>query len=376
MKEFINMIKEMNENLYGKRLNKLIGRHIIIFNANLDFNLEKLRQIFIDNEKYYICLPDQNIQESQIPHNVELIKLSELQNFTAKNKSAIFIPPDYVNWLFWPIVEMNSNDAIINCIENAASYDQTFNEILNHIDEVYEVFSSLDTISKNYYKASLINKINGDISVLKFAMSEQYFLAGFLPKRNDIVIDAGSLNGATAKEFVDLGCQVYSFELDKINYNSGLGIAKESGFVLENIGLGSMRKKVRYNPALGGTTIRDNGAIEGDIIDLDTYLMEKSLNRVDFIKMDIEGSELDALKGARKTISKYKPQLAICMYHKLEDMWEIPIYIKELRSDYEFAFRQYYTEYSFSEKYLQLFSLYSINPELIPCHAESVLYCK
>lgn len=56
----------------------------------------------------------------------------------------------------------------------------------------------------------------------------------------------------------------------------------------------------------------------------------------DFIKMDIEGSELDALKGAKNILIKKRPKLAICLYHKNQDMWEIPLYLKEIVPDYNF----------------------------------------
>lgn len=62
---------------------------------------------------------------------------------------------------------------------------------------------------------------------------------------------------------------------------------------------------------------------------------------VTFIKMDIEGSEKEAILGARRIITEYKPKLAICIYHKVEDFWEIPLLIKALNPDYNIYIRNY-----------------------------------
>jgi hypothetical protein len=58
--------------------------------------------------------------------------------------------------------------------------------------------------------------------------------------------------------------------------------------------------------------------------------------------MDIEGAEVEALRGARKTIEKHRPLLAICLYHQPQHLWEIPFLIKSWNLDYTFFIRSHY----------------------------------
>ena len=64
--------------------------------------------------------------------------------------------------------------------------------------------------------------------------------------------------------------------------------------------------------------------------------------KVTYVKMDIEGAELDALHGMEKMIKSDKPKLAISIYHKPEDLWEIPLYIYKLVPEYKFILRHHH----------------------------------
>ena len=74
------------------------------------------------------------------------------------------------------------------------------------------------------------------------------------------------------------------------------------------------------------------------VVALDDVLFDKG---VTFIKMDIEGAEFEALKGAGRIIRDQKPKLAICVYHKPQDIWELPKLILEFNDTYKFYLRHY-----------------------------------
>jgi FkbM family methyltransferase len=170
---------------------------------------------------------------------------------------------------------------------------------------------------------------------------------------HEIFVDCGAYDGDSVRSFLKYAHGkydgIFAYEMDETNYkklrencaelercecvNSGIGARKEQlkAFVGEN--------------ASSHIAEEGNGTIQIDRIDdLVSY-------PVTFIKMDIEGYELDALKGARETICKYKPKLAICMYHKPEDLWEIPAFIKHLNPDYKLYFRNYHNSGSESVLY-------------------------
>ena len=216
----------------------------------------------------------------------------------------------------------------------------TFMEHLTDLQEVYE--SLIDEESKRAFCGYWLGKISNKFGEYVFNKNAQYITAGFIPERGAILLEGGVFNGETSAFFTDMGYKVYAFELDKVSYERSKKLAEEKGFILENMGLGSFDGTLQYNENGGvGNSWNAGGKDTAKVITLDTYVYEKKLPRVDFIKLDVEGAEYDTLRGARTILSRWKPILAISAYHKLDDFWTIMNFIKSIRPDYEFALRQF-----------------------------------
>ena len=78
-----------------------------------------------------------------------------------------------------------------------------------------------------------------------------------------------------------------------------------------------------------------------DTISIDEFVKENNIDKIDFIKMDIEGAELEALKGGEKTIIDHRPQLAISIYHTNEHLYEIPLYLDRILDNYTYRVAHY-----------------------------------
>ncbi|MBQ4431870.1 MAG: FkbM family methyltransferase, partial [Synergistaceae bacterium] len=167
----------------------------------------------------------------------------------------------------------------------------------------------------------------------------------FSPVDDEIVVDAGAYDGATAIQFLKWGGgkvrHVYSFEFDPDNAaKCRENIRPYSGKVtLVEKGTWDKDKILRINtPGTSGSSVRSKGSTAVYLTTIDSIVKDE---RVTFIKMDVEGAELKSLMGARNTIIKNHPRLAVCVYHKPTDLCDIPGYILSLVPDYKFFLRHY-----------------------------------
>lgn len=93
--------------------------------------------------------------------------------------------------------------------------------------------------------------------------------------------------------------------------------------------------------------------IEIEVVSIDSFVEQRGIEKVDFIKFDIEGAEFNALKGAFKTLQKDRPKLAISIYHAYQDLYQIALFLNEILDDYSYRLGQYH--YDLGETVLYAF---------------------
>jgi len=190
-------------------------------------------------------------------------------------------------------------------------------------------------------------KFSFDISIIENSTegSKQYF-DDFINFTNDeVFVDGGSFNGETTKQFIELTHQkykhVYLFEpnTEMLNEAKALLVSHRNITYFSDL-LYSSTCQLSFNNNLGA----------GSKIDRNDKMLSHAATTIDeisqntpptFIKLDVEGAELDAIKGAENTIKKYKPKLAICVYHEQDHFWKVPQLIMSMRSDYKIYLRHY-----------------------------------
>lgn len=102
--------------------------------------------------------------------------------------------------------------------------------------------------------------------------------------------------------------------------------------------LWNKEEKLSFLEANSASQITESGTLVIEGIELNRIVGDE---KVTFLKLDVEGSELKALEGARNVIKRDKPRIAVCIYHKPEDIIVIPEYLLELVPEYKFYIRHY-----------------------------------
>lgn len=150
-----------------------------------------------------------------------------------------------------------------------------------------------------------------------------------------VVVDAGAFDGDTARVFASASgnrhAAIHAFEPDPDNHAKlSAALAGIPRAQAHRLGLWSQSGRLRFDASGGhGSRVDADGGGEVDVVALDEW---PELHPT-LIKMDIEGAELPALRGASRSITEGRPALAIAVYHRIEDLAEIPAFLHGLRPD-------------------------------------------
>ncbi len=222
-------------------------------------------------------------------------------------------------------------------------FEEDFRNNRDRYRKVYDLLA--DDASRKVFEKVINFKITFDFGFMEgFTNSHelQYFDKEIIPDIPNIrFVDGGGYVGDTAAEVIK---NFPDFEkitiIEPIEEN--LRIAKRELAGYENIefftlGLSDKKTTLHFNEEKSFSCMYGQGTLSVEVDTLDNMINE----RVDFIKLDIEGAEQEAIDGAKNTIAKYRPVLAVCIYHKAEDWYRIPEKVLAIHSDYRVYIRHY-----------------------------------
>jgi FkbM family methyltransferase len=253
----------------------------------------------------------------------------------------------------------------LNFFESATIGEFIYPPVLHRLDAVYHMLA--DDWSRDVFYHVLRAHYEQDSAYFKIVQEDkQYWCMDFQKhqQKNHVFIDAGAYTGDTMMEFAEATNgqfeKIISFEPTPALYlqvlTRKLDVAKKFDLPMDKIdvefgGLGEFSGALHLcmkdsDPNGAGNSFYNLAERKGEevpLYSLDDYLQGRS---VTFIKADIEGFELEMLKGAKEAIKTHKPDLAICVYHKMTDLWLIPQYLHELVPEYKIYLRHHHHDYS------------------------------
>lgn len=214
-----------------------------------------------------------------------------------------------------------------------------------------ELFRDIDSVSVFHHRMLVYL---GNIQPMKHVETHpQYFPLEIKSRftKDEVFLDCGAASGDSIKDFVEQSGNcfkaVYSFEMDDDIFEALASnpLTRDSRVTIIHAGVSNENKYVKYNKIACPTYKNLYGAeLEGEaeLKSIDSLVDDGTIKeKVTFVKMDIEGAEMDALRGMEKLMKRDRPKLAICVYHKPEDLWEIPLYIKHIVPEYTFILRHH-----------------------------------
>jgi len=333
---------------------------------NRVLSLDRVETIIIN-----LLSMNQTEKNQQIPKKISIFKSylkrinsSSIKFFLVQNK-LIIVLKDLFKLLILP-KKFNSNNLFYlkyNKLFQPVVYEKNISdkELLNiyknnwkQIESAHEIYN--DQKSKDILLSLIKARITKKISWIPGLVdSNQYFDEILNPMENSIqcFFDIGSYDGSTSIKAIDKFFNLKSLYLFdpnplsiKNSKNKILKSTKNINVQFFEYGLSDVKGNSKFFDYGSGSSINPGhySKISENIYDIQLEKLDDfdvKFNKEVYLKYDIEGNELKALVGSKKTIEKFRPIIAICVYHRIEDLWVIPNWIYSLNLNYNLYLRHY-----------------------------------
>ena len=344
MKNFKNKIEKKNIEIKGL-IN--LKKNIVLFGYN------QITEFFIKNELITTCVIDKKyIKEIKKKNQIKKIKLITIDEIipesiiinciTGINAGLIHKRFKTLGHHVFSWIQLK-HALKLNKLHYwyLGNFNQFFFKNILKYQKTYEALA--DFRSKREYIKILSYKVTGNEKNLNFNkqnIHNQYFPEFVRFHKNSQIIDVGAYDGDTVRNFLKMGKKyknIIAFEPNIFNFNKlKKDLNSNKKIIVNNCALGSENKLVNFHSSKDTSRIDKKGSDKIVVKTLDSLNLSPT-----FIKIDIEGGEKDFILGAYKTIAKHKPNLAICVYHKPEDFFEIVDKILYINKSYKLYFRHH-----------------------------------
>ncbi len=212
-----------------------------------------------------------------------------------------------------------------------------------------------DEKSRDVYRSVIDYKLSGDVRLLRNTHSDSSEVyKDILHAENfEHIADLGAYNGDTLREIKPYATRLYkaiAFEPDRRNHKKLCDYAQgESAFEIKAYKSAAWDKTETL--IFDGSGNRNSTLVSSDsmpvtkgakVVEVDACSLDGVLagERIDYIKYDVEGAEREALAGSHESIEAHRPALLVSLYHRSEDIFELPLLLKKKYPDYKFYMRR------------------------------------
>ena len=227
-------------------------------------------------------------------------------------------------------------------------FDKDFyNENYREISRAYNTLS--DDFSRSLFASIVWFKLTGRMKYIMNFTSEKSEIYDLLsPEKNEIILDLGAYNGDTVREakeyFVNLKT-AYALEPDRRNFKkllkyseaeNDIKVVPINSAVWSEVSVGDFSDSGNRNSTVSATASYEHKTTEVSLVSVDSLSLEK----VDYIKYDVEGAEYEALVGSHEAVLRCRPTMLVSLYHRSRDIFHLVNYLHERYPFYAMKLRR------------------------------------